>query len=75
MDVCRKLGDSAPFLGGGLGPHRTQSPLAKAYLHISWHLDAFSRLATIEMGRKFGRRLGSVFGEGMGSHLTQIPLG
>jgi len=27
---------------------------AEAYLRTQWHLDACSRLATIEMGRKFG---------------------
>jgi len=30
-----------------VGPHRTQSPLAEAYLHTKWHRDASSRLDTI----------------------------
>ena len=37
-----------------MGPHLTQSRLGEAYLHTKWHLDASSRLATIEMGRKLG---------------------
>ena len=32
-------------------------PWAEAYLHTKWHLDASSRSATIEMGRKLGRGL------------------
>jgi len=43
---------------------------ADAYLHTNWHLDACSRLAAIEMGRKLGAP--SPFGEGLGSHLTQV---
>ena len=31
----------------------------KAYLHTKWRIDASSRLATIEMGRKLGRGAGS----------------
>jgi len=27
---------------------------AEAYLHTKWHLDPSSRLATIDMGLKFG---------------------
>jgi len=48
----RKLGasprGSVSFLGRGLGPHVTQSPLGGGlYLRAKWHLDASSRLATI----------------------------
>jgi len=48
-----KIGElRSPFWG--LDPNLTQNPLAEAYLHTKWHLDASSRLATIEMGGKFG---------------------
>jgi len=51
-------------------------PWAEAYLHAKWHLDASSRLATIEMGRKFRRGLRLLFEEGeRGPHLTQCRLG
>ena len=46
----RKMGGCAPFLRGELGPHLAQCGRAEAYLHTKWHLDASSRLATIEMG-------------------------
>ena len=36
----------------------------EAYLHTKWHLDASRRLATIEIGRKLGRGLRPLFGEG-----------
>jgi len=63
-----KIGEgSTPFLGRGLRPHLTQSPWDEAYLHTKWHLDASSRLATIEMGQKIGEELRPLFGEGAGS--------
>jgi len=44
--------------------------------HTKWHLDASSRLAIIEMGRKLVRGLCALFGEGQrGPHLTQSHLG
>jgi len=50
--------------------------LAEAYLHTKWHLDASSRLATIEMGRKFEGGSAPFLGRGgLGPHLTQSPLG
>ena len=47
-------GGSAPFLWKGLRPHLTPSRLAEAYLRVKCRLVPFSRLATINMGRKFG---------------------
>ena len=44
---------------------------AEAYLHAKYHLDPFSRLATINMGRKFGG-CAPFFGKGeRGPDLTQ----
>ena len=60
----RKLGGLHPLSGEGLRPHLTQSPWAEAYLHTKWHLDTSSRLATIEMGRKLGKGLHPLRGEG-----------
>jgi len=51
-----KTGGRAPFRRGELGPHLTQRRWAEAYLRTKWHLDPSSRLATIDMGRKFGLR-------------------
>jgi len=65
-----KIVGSAPFLVRGLGLIE-HSPWAEAYLHTKWHLDAFSRFATIEMGRKLVR----VFAAPLGPHLTQSRLG
>jgi len=65
----RNLGAVSLFEGGGkLGPHVTQCGLGQGHLCTKWHLDASSRLATINMGRKVGAvlHLG-----GAGSHLTQ----
>jgi len=64
----RKFGrGSAPFWGGGWVPIEHKVPWPGAYLHTKWHLDASSRLATIEMGRKLGRGLRPLFGRGAGS--------
>ena len=62
---------------GGLGPHLTQSPLGWAYLHTKWHLDACSRLATVEMGRKLEKGLCPLFGGSVerGPHLTRSRMG
>jgi len=46
---------------------------AEAYLHTKWHLDPSSRLATIDMGRKFGSMLPFGGGE-LGLHLAQCGL-
>ena len=48
---------------------------AEAYLSTKWHPDPCSRLVTIDMGRKLGRRLCPHFGEEeLGRHLTQCRL-
>jgi len=55
----RKFGGFAPFLGRE-GPARylsnTRSPVLRP-TYSKWHLDASSRLATIEMGIKLSRGL------------------
>ena len=38
------------FWRGELGPHLTESRLGEAYLHIKWHLNPSSCLATTDMG-------------------------
>ena len=38
-------------------PSNKKVPSAEAYLYTKWHLDASSRLATIEISRKLGRGL------------------
>ena len=40
-----------PFLGGAGSPSKNVA-CAEAYLRTKWHLNAFSRLATTDMGRK-----------------------
>jgi len=62
-DMGQKLGAVPPFWGGGLGPMEHKVPSVEAYIHTKWHLDASSRLATIEMGRTLGRGLCPLFGE------------
>ena len=52
---------------GKLGPNLAQCGWEEAYLHTKWHLDASSRLATIEMGRKFEGGLCPFAGGGAGS--------
>ena len=56
IDMDRKLGAVPPFIGQGeLGPHLTQcGVLAEAYLRTKWYLDPSIRLATIDMGQKWG---------------------
>ena len=49
------MGTVPPFWGRGAGSPSNNVAWAEAYLHTKWHLDASSRLATIEMGRKLGR--------------------
>jgi len=50
----RKLEGCAPFWKGELGPHLAQCGLGWGLPPYKWHLDASSRLVTIEMGRKLG---------------------
>jgi len=70
-----RIWGSAPFRGGGLGPIEHKVPWAEAYLHTEWHLEAFSRLVTIEMGRKLGKGASPPFWRGVrGPHLTQSCL-
>jgi len=68
-----KNGGLCPLFGRGL-PSNTVS-WAEAYLHTKWHLDASSRLATTEMGRKLGRGLCPLLERGRGPYLTQSRLG
>ena len=46
---------------------------AEAYLHTKWHFNVSSRLATINMGRKFGGL--AIFGSGGWAGLTVQPFG
>ena len=58
--------------GGELGPHLTQCGLGEADLRTKWQLDPSSRLATIDMGRKWG--LLCPFLWELGPRLTQCGL-
>jgi len=61
-------GCSAPLFGGGgreRDPHLTQCHLGEIYLCTKWHLNRSSRLATTDMGQKFGAV--SLLGRGAGS--------
>ena len=64
-----------PFFGEGeRGPHKVA--WAEAYLHAKYKLHLSSRLAAINMGRKFGGEAPPPFGDGeRGPHLTQGRLG
>jgi len=63
-----------PLFWGQLGPHRTQSPWAEAYIHTKCHLSPSSRLATTDIGRKLGAC--ASLGEGkLGPYLTQSRVG
>jgi len=57
-----KIGEGAPppFVEEGWVPIEHKVPWDEAYFHAKWHLDASSRFATIEMGRKLGRGAESV---------------
>jgi len=63
IDMGRKL-EMCP-LWGKLDPHVTQCAWAMAYLRTKWPLDPSSRLATINMAKKWG----------LGPHLAQCGLG
>ena len=70
------MGGSAPFWEGDWVSIYHKVGWAEAYICTKWHLDASSRLATIEMGRKLERGLCPPFGEGEpGLHLRQSRLG
>jgi len=60
----RNLGALPPFWGGGWVPIEDKVPWAEAYLHTKWHLEPSSRLATVEMSRKRGRRAPPPFWRG-----------
>ena len=72
-----KIGEGhRPFFEEGLGPNLTQLAWAEAYLHTEWHLDASSRLGTIDMGRKLGEGLRPLcWGRKTGLRPTSIPSG
>ena len=61
------------LLGEAGSPCNTNVACAEAYLHTKWHLDPFSRLATIDMGRKLGAVI--PFGGKLSPHVTQSRLG
>jgi len=64
----RKLGrGSGPFRWKGTGFHLTQFACAVAYLHAKYRLHPSSRLAAINMGRKFVGALLPFWGGGAGS--------
>jgi len=70
----QKLGASPPIWGGGLSSRLAQCDLDQGLLHAKFRLDPSSRLATMDMDRKLGRRLHPLFGKGeLGPHLTQSP--
>jgi len=60
------------FRGRAESPSNTKNPWAEAYFHTKWHLDASSRLATIEMGRKLGRGFAPFWGKRAGSPSNKV---
>jgi len=74
----QKLGGvGVPFFWNSWVPIEHKVAWAEAYLHTTWHLSPSSRLATTDIGRKFGGRgCGcAALGEGqLGAHLTQCPV-
>jgi len=66
-----KIGGGAPL--GGDGSPFNNVARTEAYLRTKWYLGPYSRLATIDMGRKVGAAV-VLFGE-LGPHLTQCGLG
>ena len=69
------LSRTAGTLFRGAGYLSNNVAWAEAYLHKKWHLDACSRLSTIEMGRKLGGDSAPFLRRGLGPHLTQSRLG
>jgi len=54
LDMGLKVGAAVPpFYGGAKSPSNNDA-WAEAYLRTKWHLDPSSRLATTDMGRKWG---------------------
>jgi len=75
--IGRKNEGCAPFFGGGMGswvPMQHNVACAKAYLRAKWHIDPSSRLATIDIGRKFGAVPLFWGGRELGPHLAQCGL-
>jgi len=71
----RKLGRSSiQFLERGAGSPSNTIPWTGAYLHTKWHMDACSRLATIEMCQNWGGSSAPFLWRGLGLHLTQSRL-
>jgi len=64
---------AVPFFLRELGPHRSQSPWAKPYLHTKWHLSPSSRLPQQTLAENWG--LCPFRGGELGPHLTQRRLG
>jgi len=59
IDMGRKVGAALPLsVGGGRSPSNTMSPgfmgfsVRCSLLRTKWHLDPFSRLATLDVSRK-----------------------
>jgi len=78
VDMGRKLrGLCPPFYGGRISWVPSNNVAwADAYLRTKWYLDPSSRLATTDMGRKFGGGAVSPFWKGeLSPHLTQCCLG
>jgi len=63
-------GGSVPFWAEGWVSIEHKVPSTEAYLHTKWRLDASSRLATIELGRKLREGAPPPFRRGLGPHLT-----
>ena len=58
-----------------MGPHVNNVAWAEAYLCTKWHLDPTSRLATTDIGPKFGEEAVPLWGGELGPHLTQCGRG
>jgi len=63
------------FSGGSWVPIEHKVAWAEAYLHTKWHLSPFSRLATIDMGRKWGGGSAPFFVTGAGSQSNTVLSG
>ena len=72
IDRGQKLG-GVPFFGGWV-PIYHNVAWAEAYLHTKWHLDPFSHLATIDMGRKM-KDCAPFWGGELNPCLTKCCLG
>ena len=60
---------------GRAGSSSNNVAWVEVYLHIKWHLDPSSRLATIDMGRKVGRGAAVPLLVGAGSPCNTSGLG